>query len=157
MGHHKKSTRSRRINLSKTPSHKCHGVVHDQAPTEVKNNEEFLEIIEENTTWIDDQNEWDGSDTEEAQSASSSSSAIVCLDWGDEGDTHLQESTHFNMVLFRGLENWQRSVTENLTLNKRPRHYSRHSHTTVYRSKLAAKKNGQTIKDLWKPIVSPKT
>ena len=36
MGRHKKSTKSRRANLSKTPTHKCHGV-HDRAPTEAKN------------------------------------------------------------------------------------------------------------------------
>jgi len=156
MGRHKKSTKSRRANLSKTPTHKYHGVVHDRAPTEAKNSKEFLEAIEENTTWIDDQDGWDGSDTEEVRSTCSSSSAIVCLDRGDEDDAHLRESTHFNMVLFRGLENWQKSVTKNLALNKRPRHYSRRSRTTIWRGKLAAKKNGQTIEDLWKPIVSPK-
>jgi len=42
MGRHKKSTKSRRANLSKTPTHKCHGVVHDRAPTEAKNSKEIL-------------------------------------------------------------------------------------------------------------------
>ena len=33
MGCHKKSTKSQRANLSKTPTHKCHGVVHDRSGT----------------------------------------------------------------------------------------------------------------------------
>jgi hypothetical protein len=36
MGHPKNSTKYHRINLSKTPTHKCHQAAHDQAPGGVK-------------------------------------------------------------------------------------------------------------------------
>ena len=157
MGRPKNSTRARRINLSKTASHRRHRKlkVEDRAPTEARNSKKILNVLEKNTR-IDNQEECDDGGKEEALCTSSDSSSIICLDRGDEEDVDQQISTSFNMVLSKGLENWQKSAAEKLASSNRPRHYSRRSLTTMYRGKLAAKKNGQTLKDLWKPVVSPK-
>jgi len=156
MGRPKNSTRARRINISKTVSHRVHREAEDRAPTEARHGEKASKIIEENVSGISDQEEWVGSSEEELSCASCDSSSIVCLDRGDAEDTRLQMSTQFNMVLFKGLESWQKSTAEKFALTKRPRHYSRHSNSTLYRARVAARKNGQTIDDIFKPVVSPK-
>jgi len=48
------------------------------APTEARNSEEILGVIEESESWIDDQEEWDESGTEGVWCTSSDSSSIVC-------------------------------------------------------------------------------
>jgi len=137
-------------------NHKQKRTEADRAPTEARNSQKISNILEGNTHWIDDQEEWDDSGEEEVVCTSSNSSSIVCLDRGDEEDTHQQISTDFNTVLFTGLANWQKSAAEKLASSKWPCHYSRHSVRTMYRNKSVAKKNGQTLKDLWKPVVHPK-
>jgi len=156
MGRPKNSTRARRNNISKTPSHKHHREAADRALTEARNSENASETINEDKPWISNQEEWDENGIDEVSSMSSNSSSIVCLDRGDEEDIRPQRSAHFNMVLFTGLENWEKSVAEKTALTKRPRHYSRRSNSTCYRARVAAIKNGNTIDSIFKPVVSPK-
>ena len=134
-----------------------HRIAEDRAPTKARNGRKALRILEKNNSWIDDQGEWDESGKEEDLGTESDSSSIICLDWGDEEDVHLPEPSNLNTVLFTGLANWQKSVAEKLASNKWPPHYSGHSLRMMYRRKSAAKRNGQTLKDLWGPVVSLKT
>jgi len=169
MGRPKNSTRARRILIAKTPTHRLCRIaqdraedraedwVEDRAPTKARNGRRALRILEKNDSWIDNQGEWDESGKEEDLGTESDSSSIVCLDWGDEEDVHLPEPSNLNTVLFTGLANWQKSVAEKLASNKRPPHYSGRSLRTMYRNKSTAKRNGQTLKDLWGPVVSLKT
>ena len=155
MGRHKKSTKSRIINLSKTPSHKCHGVAEDWAPREAMNHEKVLETLEKDVCDVDYQSGWNESDKEEVWCTSRDSSSIVCPDRGDEEEIHPCQSSHFNMVLFKGIENWQKLVDEKLASTKRPRHYLRTSSTTLWRARKDARKNGQTIENFFGPSVGP--
>ena len=50
------------------------------------------------------------------------------------------------MVLFKGIENWQKLVDEKLASTKRPHHYLRTSFTTLWRAKKDERKNGQTLR-----------
>jgi len=69
------------MNLSKTVTHKCCGVVEDRAPGEARNSEKVLRVIKRSESLIDNQEEWDESSKEEVWCTSSnSSSSIVCLD-----------------------------------------------------------------------------
>jgi hypothetical protein len=159
MGRPKNSTRARRNNVAKAAkaaSYRRHRVLEEaRAPGEARNGENLSEVIEENPSCIDNQEEW--SDNGEGVGATSNdSSSVVCLDQDDEGDIGRQETANLNMVLFKGFANWQKSVTEKLASTKRPRFYSGHSPSTIYRGKAAGRKNGQTLDDLWGPTVSPK-
>ena len=157
MGRPKNSTIARRINLSKRVSYKWNNrIIDDRAPTEAENSQKISNVLEINTHWINSQVKWGDSGEEESVCTSSNSSSIVCLDRGDEEDGHQQISTNLNTILFTGLANWQKSAAEKFASSKRPCHYSRNSVRSMYRRKKDAKKNGQTLKDLWKPVVSPK-
>ena len=79
MGRHKKSTKARRINLSKTPSHKCHGVAEDRAPREAMNDKKALVALENDVCDVDDQGGWNESDNEEVW-CTSRDSLWECLD-----------------------------------------------------------------------------
>jgi hypothetical protein len=109
MGRPKNSTRARRNNAAKAAkaaSYRRHGVEEDRAPGEARNGENLSEVIEENSIYIDNQREWSESG-EEVCAASSDSSSVVCLDQEDEEDIGRQETTNLNMVLFKGVANWQ--------------------------------------------------
>ena len=156
MGRHKNSTKARIINLSKTPSHKCHRAAKDRAHREAKNDKKVLEALEKDVCDVDDQGGRNEGDKEEVWCTSSDSSSIVCPDQGDEEEIRPSQSSHFNMVLFKGVENWQKLVDEKLASTKRPRHYLRTSSTTAWRAKKDAEKNGQTMENFYRPIVGPR-
>jgi len=98
------------MNLSKTVTHKCCGVVEDRAPGEARNSEKVLRVIERNEPLIDNQEEWDESSKEVVWCTSSDSSSVVCLDCGDEVGIRPQESTWCYSVRSCGLMNsyWAR-------------------------------------------------
>ena len=118
MGHHKKSTKAQRINLSKTLSHKCHGVAEDQAPREAMNDKKALVALENDVGNVGDQGGWNESNGEVVRCTSRDSLSIVCLNQGDEEEICPCQSSHFNMVLFKGIENWQKLVDKKLASTK---------------------------------------
>jgi len=137
MGCPKNSTIAQRINLSKRASYKWNnGIIDDRAPTEAENSQKISNVLEINTHWIDNQVKWGDSGEEESMCTSSNSSSIVCLDRGDEEDSHQQISTNLNTILFTGLANWQKSAAEKFASSKWPRHYSRNSVRSMYRAGL---------------------
>ena len=54
MGRPKKSTISRRSNLSRTATHKCREIPDDRTPEEVKGNRKIPENIKEDYVWTSD-------------------------------------------------------------------------------------------------------
>ena len=128
----------------------------DQAPREAMNDKNALVALENNVGDIGDQGGWNESNGEVVRCTSRDSSSIVCLNQGDEEEICPCQSSPFNMLLFKGIENWQKLVDEKLASTKQPCHYSHTSFTTVWRAKKDAKKNGQTIESFFRPSVGPR-
>jgi hypothetical protein len=156
MGRPKKLTKARRANILKAVNHRSRRIAEDRALREARNGETASEAVEEDEIWIGSQEEWGEIIEEEVSCQGSDSSSVVCLDRGDEEDIRLQKPVHLNMLPFKGIENWQEQVAEKSASSKRPRHYTGRSLRTMYRGKSAAKKNGQTLDDMWRPVVSSK-
>jgi len=137
-------------------THKRHKTAPDQAPEEAIKSKKPLEIVKKEGVWIEGGDEWIEDTQGEAWGMSSNSSSIVLLD-GEEDGTHTPNQLYFNMILSKGIADWYESVAEKTASNKRPRHYSGNSCTSKWRASQDAKRNGQTILDLFKPTVSTQT
>jgi len=137
--------------------HKRHKTAPDQAPEEAMKSKKSLEIVEKEGVWIKGNDEWIEDTQGEAWGMSSDSSSIVLLDGEEEDGTHTSNQHYFNMILSKGIADWYESVAEKTASNKRPRHYSGNSRTSKWRASQDAKRNGQTIMDLFKPAVSTQT
>jgi len=135
-------------------THKCRGTANDWALEGVKESGNDSKNVEKEGIWIDDNDEWIESAQEEGWSSSSTASSIIFLDGEEENDNHPSDQLCFNMFLSKGITDWYRSITEMTASNKRPRHYSGNSRTSKWRASKDAKKNGQTMLDLFKPTVS---
>jgi len=156
MGRPKNSTISRRNNISRTGTHKCHGAPDDRAPEEVKGNDNISEYIEGERVWTDDDESVKNAQ-QDVWSISSNSSSIAVLDHEEENDTHQSISLHFYMRLSKGIASWYRSVADARASNKRPHQYRGDLRTSQWRASKAAKRNGQTIRQFFNPVVSMQT
>jgi hypothetical protein len=156
MGRPKKSTISRRNNISKTPTHKCDGDPDDRTPEEVKGNENTSKYIEEECIWNDDDESVESAQ-QDAWSISSNSSLIAVLDREEENDIDPSDSLQFSMALSKGIANWYQSVADARASNKRPHQYRGDLCTSRWRALKVAKTNGQTIRHFFNPVVSMQT
>ena len=133
MGRPKNSTISRRKNISRTATHKCHRATNDCAPEEVKgsrNIEEYIEeYIEEACVWIGDDDDDELAENAQ-QNVSSNSSSIAVLDSEEENDIHPSDSLHFSMIISKGIASWYQSVADARASNKRPHQYRGDSRTS---------------------------
>jgi hypothetical protein len=106
MGRPKNATISRRNNISRTSTHKHHGAVDNCAPEEAKESEKVSKKVEEDVTWVDDDDELINDAQQEVRSISSHSSSIAVLDGMEENDIYPSDSLHFNMMLSTGIASW---------------------------------------------------
>jgi hypothetical protein len=160
MGRPKNSTKYRRINLSKTPTHKRHRAARaakDRAPGGAKKSTNLLQNNEKEEVWIEYDDELLESAQEEAWSSSSESSSIVLLDDKEEDDSRSSDRLYFDMIHLKEVADWYKSVAEETASRKRPHHYLGNSRMTKWRASQNAKKNGQTILNFFKPTVSTQT
>ena len=153
MGRPKKSTISRRKNLSRTATHKRHRATNDWALEQANGSGNIEHYIEEAIIWISDDDD-DRLSENAQQNVSSSSSSIAILD-GEEEDP--SDALHFNNMLSKGIASWYRSVADARASNKQPRQYRGDLRTSRWRASKAAQENGQTIRDFFKPVVSTRT
>lgn len=155
MGRPKNSTVSRRKNLSRTVTHKCHRAINNCAYEEAKVSTNSSEYIKEACIWIDDD---DGQLPENTQQdVKSNSSSIAVLDGKEETDIHPSDSLHFSTALSEGLAIWYQSVANVRASSKRPHQYRGDSRTSRWRASKLAHKNGQTIRNYFNPAVSTQT
>ena len=157
MGRPKNSTVSRRKNISRTVTHKCRRATNDCAPEEAKGSRNINKCSEEACIWIDDDDDDNELAEDAQQNVSSNSSSIIIIDGEEESDIHPSDSLHYNMILSEGIASWYQSVVDARASNKRPRQYRGDSRTSRWRASKAAKKNGQTIRNFFDPVVSTHT
>src|SRR5258706_1925013 len=141
MGHPKNSTISRRNNITRMATHKCHGAPDNQTPEEVKGNRNISESIEGECVWTDDDESVENAQ-QDVWSISSNSSLIAVHDCKEENDIHPSDSRHFSMILSKGIASWYQSVTDARASNKRPHQYRGDSRTSQWRALKVAKQNG---------------
>ncbi len=154
MGRPKNSTISRRSNISRTVTHKCHEIPDDRTPEEVKGNGKISEYIEEESIWTGDDESVEDAQ-QDVWSISSDSLLIAVLDHEEENDIHLSdELLHFSMILSKGAASWYQSVTDARASNKWPHQYRGDLRTSQWRALKVAKMNGQTIRHFFNPVVS---
>jgi len=155
MGHPKNSTISRRKNLTRTATHKCHRATIDHTPEEAKGSGNIAEYIEEECIWVDDDDdELAENAQQDVRSISSNSASIAVLDSEEENSTHQSDSLHFSMILSKGIASWYQSVANARASNKRPHQYRGDSRTSRWRASKVAQNNGQTIRNFFNPVVS---
>src|SRR6267154_3716536 len=157
MGHPKNSTISRRKDLTRTATHKCHRATIDHTPEELeaKGSGNIAEYIEEECIWVDDDDdELAENAQQDVRSISSNSSSIAVLDSEEENSTHQSDSLHFSMILSKGIASWYQSVANARASNKRPHQYRGDSRTSRWRASKVAQNNGQTIRNFFNPVVS---
>jgi len=87
MGRPKNSTRARGINIPKTTTHECYGVVEDRAPIEARNSKKVLEVIEEMSPGLVIKR------SGRRRGLVHKQRLIICLDRGDKDDIHPQIPT----------------------------------------------------------------
>src|SRR5258706_2220660 len=153
MGHPKNSTISRRNNITRMATHKCHGATDNRTPEEAKGNRNISESIEGECVWTDDDESVENAQ-QDVWSISSNSSLIAVHDCKEENDIHPSDSHHFSMILSKGIASWYQLVTDARASNKQPHQYRGDLRTSQWRALKVAKQNGQTIRHFFNPVVS---
>src|SRR6266853_2179586 len=154
MGCPKNSTISRRKNLTRMVTHKCHRATINHTPEEAKGSRNIAEYIKEECIWVDDDDELAENAQQDVQSISSNSSSIAVLDSEEENSTHQSDSLHFSMILSKGIASWYQSVANARASSKQPHQYRGDSRTSRWRASKVAQNNGQTIRNFFNPVVS---
>ena len=156
MGRTKKSTISRRNNIARTATHKCCGAPDNWTPEQAKVNRNTSEYFEGECVWTDDDNSVENAQ-QDVWSISSNSLSIAVHDCEEENDICPSDSHHFSMILSQGIASWYQSVTDAQASNKRPHQYRGDLRTSQWRALKVAKRNGQTIRHFFNPVVSIQT